>query len=118
MDREYEATIESEGKLLFPPELQEKFHLKNGSHVRIREQGRHIVIDPVEVADITDLEGWMSPSNAVEDLLRERALDKIREMRSFVFDSYALLVFLNREQGSERVRAIIEHAQKSGANCR
>jgi PIN domain nuclease of toxin-antitoxin system len=32
-------------------------------------------------------------------------------MRSFVLDSYALLVFLNREPGSDRVRAILEEAQ-------
>ncbi len=83
MDREYEATIDTGGQLSFPKEIQERYGLTKGAHVKIKEEGKHLVIDPVEIEDITDLEGWMSPSNAVEDLLRERALDKIREDEKF-----------------------------------
>ncbi len=79
MDREYDATVDSGGDIHLPMEIQERYGLREGKHVTIRERGEHLEIDPNPIEDITDLEGWMSPSNAVELLLRERALDKIRE---------------------------------------
>jgi bifunctional DNA-binding transcriptional regulator/antitoxin component of YhaV-PrlF toxin-antitoxin module len=85
MDREYEATIETGGQLHFPKEVQERYGLTKGAHVKIKEEGKHLVIDPVEIEDITDLAGILTGGDPVGDLLRERALDKEREDAKFRF---------------------------------
>jgi bifunctional DNA-binding transcriptional regulator/antitoxin component of YhaV-PrlF toxin-antitoxin module len=85
MDREYEATIESEGRLHLPREVQERYHLTRGSHVKIKEEGKHLVIAPIEIEDITDLAGILKGGDPVGDLLRERALDRAREDAKFRF---------------------------------
>lgn len=88
MDREFITTIDNEGHLDIPSEIRERHGMSNGARVKIKEQGEDVVISPAKpnkIKDITHLAGWMSPSDAVEDLLRERALDKIREDAKFGF---------------------------------
>jgi bifunctional DNA-binding transcriptional regulator/antitoxin component of YhaV-PrlF toxin-antitoxin module len=88
MDREYVTTIDNEGHLDIPSEIRERHGMRNGARVKIQEHGEQVILSPAtpkKMKDITDLAGWMSPSDAVEDLLRERALDKIREDEKFRF---------------------------------
>lgn len=79
------ATIAPGGYIEIPEEIRKRHAFEQGARVKIEERGNEVVISPIEIEDISDLAGWMSPSNAVEELLRERALDNIREDAKFHF---------------------------------
>gem|GEM_PF-4647217 len=44
MDREYEATMDSEGHFEFPSEVRERYGFRNGSKLKIAEEGEKVVI--------------------------------------------------------------------------
>ena len=44
MDREFEATIDSEGHFDFPAEIRERHGFRNGSKLKIAEDGEKVVI--------------------------------------------------------------------------
>ena len=87
MDREFEATIDSEGHLDIPAEVRERHGLTNGARVRIEEQGNRVVLEAIsddKVGSLDDLIGFLgSDSKVVERLLEERKKDIEKEDRRY-----------------------------------
>jgi AbrB family looped-hinge helix DNA binding protein len=86
MERAFEGSVDAEGHIDIPSEVRLRHGLTSGTRVKVEERGKEVVLSPArseEIEDISDLAGWMSPSNAVEELLRERALDTLRENAKF-----------------------------------
>jgi bifunctional DNA-binding transcriptional regulator/antitoxin component of YhaV-PrlF toxin-antitoxin module len=83
MDRAFETTIDSQGHFDIPIDMRDRHGLTNGARVKIEENGNRVVISPVEslvkIEDISDLAGFLKNGDPVGDLLRERALDRMRE---------------------------------------
>jgi bifunctional DNA-binding transcriptional regulator/antitoxin component of YhaV-PrlF toxin-antitoxin module len=93
MDREYEATMDSEGHFDFPPEIRERYGWKNGAKVKIEVRSSEVAIKSVKneserhqiaMQAIDDAVGMLGTDGSlVRMLMEERRAEKERDDHAF-----------------------------------
>ena len=74
------AYVTSKGQLVVPARLRRKYGIKPGTKICFIEREREILFQPVTREYIRSVCGMLKSESAVTDeLLRERAKDKVRE---------------------------------------
>ena len=91
MDREYDATMDSQGHFEIPPEVRERMGLLSGARLKLEERNSDLVIHPVtEEQQKTNLKEAIRsiigivPSNSkiVDHYLEEKRNEREQEDRS------------------------------------
>jgi bifunctional DNA-binding transcriptional regulator/antitoxin component of YhaV-PrlF toxin-antitoxin module len=78
--------IDSSGHVEIPEDIRSRHGLEPGTPVQIEERGEEVIISHTsaeKLESISDLAGILSAGDPVDTLLKERALDKIREDEKF-----------------------------------
>jgi bifunctional DNA-binding transcriptional regulator/antitoxin component of YhaV-PrlF toxin-antitoxin module len=88
MDREFEATFDSQGHLDIPRDVRERHGFRNGAKVTIEDREEEVVIKPIEKPrksrSMSDMAGFLGPnSKALDILMEERRKDREKEDRPF-----------------------------------
>jgi bifunctional DNA-binding transcriptional regulator/antitoxin component of YhaV-PrlF toxin-antitoxin module len=93
MDREYEATFDSQGHFDIPIEVRQRHGLTNGSRVKIEERKNEVVLKPVidenerkriALAAIDKAVGFLgTDGRMLRDLMDDRKSERERDDRAF-----------------------------------
>jgi bifunctional DNA-binding transcriptional regulator/antitoxin component of YhaV-PrlF toxin-antitoxin module len=93
MDREFEATFDSQGHFDLPIEVMQRHGLTNGSRVRIEDRKKEVVIKPVvdeserkriALEAIDRAVGFLGTDGTIlQDLMDDRKAEKERDDRAF-----------------------------------
>ena len=82
------TTIDGAGRLVVPKPMRDRLHLSGGSRVRIRDEGQHLVLEPVpeecvvlEVDGLPVIRGRLTGSIPDHRAGREERLARLRKHR-------------------------------------
>ncbi len=76
------ATVK--GQVVIPAPLRQKLGIKKGTKFLVYEDNGKIVLEPVDFKQIMrSLRGILKGTNALQELMEERALDREREDAKF-----------------------------------
>jgi AbrB family looped-hinge helix DNA binding protein len=76
------ATVK--GQIVIPAPLRHKFGIKKGTKFHVYEEDGKIVLEPINFQELLrSLRGILKGTNAVQELMAERALDREREDAKF-----------------------------------
>lgn len=76
------ATVK--GQVVIPAPLRQKLGIKKGTKFHVYEENGKIVLEPIDFERLLDsLQGILKGTNAVQELMAERALDREREDAKF-----------------------------------
>jgi AbrB family looped-hinge helix DNA binding protein len=71
------VTVTSKGQLVIPSKLRKKFGIRKGTRVSVREEGNHLILQPITPEYIHSLRGILpEDSRALEILYEERKRDR------------------------------------------
>lgn len=76
------ATVK--GQVVIPAPLRQKLGIKKGTKFLVYEENGKIVLEPIDFERILNsLQGILKGTNALQELMEERALDREREDAKF-----------------------------------
>lgn len=76
------AYVTSKGQLVIPAKLRRRFGIKPGTKICFIERGNEILFQPVTKEYIRSVCGMLQSDTLVgQELLKERAKDRVREAR-------------------------------------
>jgi len=80
-----ETTATSKGQVVIPSSVRRKLGIKAGTRIRVEldEKNAQIILKPITREYIESMRGAFAGLPLIEDLMRERKLDKEREDRKF-----------------------------------
>lgn len=80
-----ETTATTKGQVVIPSSVRKKLGIKTGTriHVAVDEKNARIILTPITREYITSMAGKFRGVPLLEDLMRERKLDREREDRKF-----------------------------------
>jgi AbrB family looped-hinge helix DNA binding protein len=71
------VTVTSKGQLVIPAKLRKKFGIRKGTRMSVREEGNHLILQPITAEYIHSLRGILpEDSRALEILYEERKRDR------------------------------------------
>ena len=74
------ATVSAKGWIVIPKAMREKFGLRKGSRIQVVDYGQILALVPLPADPVEALHGMFgSGSSLTEDLLAERARERVRE---------------------------------------
>jgi AbrB family looped-hinge helix DNA binding protein len=71
------VTVTSKGQLVIPSKLRKKLGIRKGTKVSVREEGNHLILQPITREYIHSLRGILKgDGSAMKFLLEERKRDR------------------------------------------
>jgi len=102
----------AKGQVVIPKAIRKALDIKPRSRLHVRLEGKEVVLFPLADDPIRGLRGILKGGPSLtKALLEDRKEDLKREEKS-VLDSFAILAWLQNEQGSDRVEALLTQAQR------
>ncbi len=72
--------LSGKGQLVIPSEIRDKYNLRKGDRLLVREEAGEIVLRPLERHPLLDLRGaYKGEASLTEALIRERQAERAKE---------------------------------------
>ena len=115
------SKVTSKGQVVIPKKLREKYGIRTATAIRWIEKDQGILMVPESEDPIVEARGMLKGSGILKAYMKEKDAKKKRRIRelqspnSFVFDSYALIGYLENESFSDRIEHVLTQAKNRNA---